>query len=63
MNPISEIKINPDDHSEFGWFSEDEIKTKVVSDKKGEADDEIKAVIKGFSLLHGVSLNFGQEIE
>lgn len=49
--PIANIKIHPEDHSTYGWFAEDEIKTKVTSQQKDENDDEFKLVFKGFSLL------------
>lgn len=47
-----DIKINPEDHSEFGWFAENEI-NKVTSEKKTESDTEIQAIKKGFLLLKG----------
>lgn len=57
--PLDEIKIDPQDHSEYGWFTKDEITTKVVSENKKEDDIEIGAMLKGFSLLAGNKLNFG----
>lgn len=57
-NPIENIKLNPEDHSEFGWFSEDELR-KAASELKPEHDLEFEAVRKGFSLLKGDKLNFG----
>lgn len=59
VTPISEIKLNPEDHSEYGWFTEDEIKTKVVDANKKEDDVEIQAMLKGFSLLSGNKLSMG----
>lgn len=58
VNPIENIKLNPEDHSEYGWFAEDEIESKVVSNQKPD-DVEIQAMLKGFSLLSGDKLNFG----
>lgn len=49
--PLTEITIHPDDHSEFGWFSEEEILTKIVDENKRASDEEIKAILKGFRLL------------
>lgn len=59
VTPISKIKLNPEDHSEYGWFTEDEIKTKVVDANKKEDDVEIQAMLKGFSLLSGNKLSIG----
>ena len=50
-DPIENITLNPDDHSEYGWFTLEEIRSKIVNDAKGDNDEEIKAMIKGFSLL------------
>lgn len=47
---INKIKINPEDHSEYGWFGENEL-DKVINERKGENDPEIKAIKKGFVLL------------
>ena len=58
VNSLDEIKINPEDHSEFGWFSEEEIATKVVPFERASVDYEIRAIYKGFTLLKGNSLNF-----
>ena len=52
LDPIENIKLNPEDHSEYGWFSEKEL-VKVVSKIRGESDPEIIAIKKGFSLLKG----------
>lgn len=52
------IKLNPEDHSEYGWFSEKEIATNVVSKEKPADDPEIQAIYKAFSLLKGNNLNF-----
>ena len=56
-NDISEIKINPDDHSEFGWFSEDQL-SKATTESKGQDDIEFQAMRKGFALLKGQPLRF-----
>ena len=48
------ITIDPDDHSTFGWFMEDE-----AVGLNGETEDEEVAVIKkGFALLRGETLQF-----
>ena len=56
-DPIEHIKINLHDHSEFGWFAEEELH-KVMSENKREEDPEICSIKKGFSLLRGNSLLF-----
>ena len=57
-DPIENIKLNPEDHSEYSWFTENEI-TKVISDLKPANDPEIQAMYQGFSLLKGKKINFG----
>jgi len=56
-SPIENIKLHPDDHSEFGWFSEDELEKVMTENKRGD-DPEIIALKKAFTLLNGSSLNF-----
>ncbi len=45
------ITIEPDDHSSYGWFSEDE----AVRLNSDDADEEVAVIKKGFSLLRGES--------
>lgn len=47
----TEIHLHPEDHSEYGWFAENEIVEKAVDDKKEKDDPEIQAIQKGFVLL------------
>lgn len=54
---ITVIKLNPEDHSEYGWFAENELNI-VISANKAEDDPEIKAILKGFVLLNGDSPKF-----
>ena len=56
-DPIEKIKLNPDDHSEFSWFAENEIH-KATSEKKPATDPEIGAIQKGFALLRGQPPSF-----
>lgn len=56
-NDISDIKINPEDHSEFGWFSEEEL-VNAATDAKGLDDIEFQAMRKGFAFLKGLPLQF-----
>lgn len=59
INPIKEIKINPEDHAEFGWFSLAQIDKIMSEGRQPEDDMEGKAIKKGFALLDGQGLNFG----
>lgn len=53
IDQIEQVQINPEDHSEFGWFSEGEINSVIASAAKGTDDPEIRSILKGFSLLKG----------
>ena len=55
--PLENIKINPEDHSEYGWFAADELE-KAVTPGKGLDDEEFVAIKKGFELLDGQSPDF-----
>ena len=59
LNPLNEIKIQPEDHSGYEWFTESEILIKVVSKLKPENDGEIQGILKGFALLKGMKPDFG----
>ncbi|HKU18729.1 MAG TPA: NUDIX hydrolase [Candidatus Saccharimonadales bacterium] len=50
---IDDIQLNPEDHSECGWFAEDEIERLL-----GEHTDELPFVKKGFALLGGARPQF-----
>lgn len=50
-------KLNPEDHSEYGWFSEDELED-ATTEHKGLDDEEFVAMQKGFALLSGERLRF-----
>ena len=56
-DPIDTITLQPDDHSEYGWYAEDELH-KVLNPIKGEDDPEIAIIKKGFALLRGESPKF-----
>lgn len=43
------IKIDPDDHSSYGWFSEAE----AINLNGDEDDEEVAVIKKGFALLKG----------
>ncbi len=51
------ITLNPEDHSDSGWFAEDEL-DKATTPTKGIDDDEFVAVKKGFALLRGEQPSF-----
>lgn len=61
------ISINPEDHSEYGWFSEEEIHATVIPNRKAaniqasiqsdtSEDFEVRTILKGFSILNGEPL-------
>jgi 8-oxo-dGTP pyrophosphatase MutT (NUDIX family) len=58
ISPIEDIKLHPDDHSEYGWFDEDELEKVMTENKRGD-DPEIQALQKAFDLLNGKQLNLG----
>jgi len=60
-SPITDIVLNPDDHSEFGWFTADELEYVLTENKRGD-DPEIVALAKAYSLLSGGVLNLGIEV-
>lgn len=55
LDPIENIKISPEDHSEHRWVSE----TELPSIAPLLSAEEYKNVEKGFKLLRGEALNFG----
>ena len=54
---VEDIVIHPEDHSEYGWFAEDELEKVMTENKRGD-DPEIKALKKAFELLRGEKINF-----
>lgn len=54
---IDKISLNPEDHSEFGWFAEEELSL-ATTKNKGLDDIEFVAMRKGFALLMGESPRF-----
>lgn len=52
VDAIEQIKLNPQDHSEFRWIASDEI-NQITSVNKDVADAEFQVLQKGFSLLSG----------
>lgn len=53
IDPLEQVRLNPDDHSEYGWFSADELhKTQDTTQA------ERIAMYKAFQLLGGGSPEF-----
>lgn len=55
LNDTSKVSLNPEDHSSYGWFAEDELE-KATTAAKGLDDVEFQAIRKGFAMLRGDSL-------
>jgi 8-oxo-dGTP diphosphatase len=55
IDELNDIKLNPEDHSEYGWFSEDELRY-AATETKGLDDIEFQAMLRGFALLRGEPL-------
>lgn len=55
---LNNLTINPEDHSEYRWATEDEISL-IAADAKANNDPEIQAIKKGFALLNGKPVFFG----
>jgi 8-oxo-dGTP diphosphatase len=63
---IGEIALNPEDHSGYDWFSEQDVverKNEIVPTEHlkhaHEDDPEYQTILKGFKLLRGEHMNFG----
>ena len=55
--PIENIHLNPEDHSEYHWYSQAEF-AEVVATTKTKDDPELSCIQKGFSLLEGEHPDF-----
>lgn len=49
---IASIRLDPEDHSEFGWFAESDLSKAYTADKKAD-NIEFVAIQRGFELLRG----------
>ncbi len=58
---ITSIRFNPEDHSEYGWFSKAELE-EATTPEKGLDDVEFKAILKGFNLLEAEQVDFGRVV-
>lgn len=56
-DPTVEIKLNPEDHSEYVWLGLNELDA-LVTNIKGTDDPEYLAIKKGLELLAGANLTF-----
>lgn len=52
IDPIENITLHPEDHSEYVWVSENELAT-IYTATNGTEDVELKVIQKGFRLLAG----------
>jgi 8-oxo-dGTP pyrophosphatase MutT (NUDIX family) len=60
VEPIEQIKVDPEDHSEYKWLSVDELPQIYGIGGKQEDNPEVLAMKRGFELVDGQgSLNFG----
>lgn len=59
LSKPEDIKLHSEDHSTFGWFSEDEI-GQAFTTSKGTEDPEFIALQKGFALLNGAKPDVGK---
>ncbi len=58
-SPLQSIQLDPEDHSDSKWVSEDELDSFFTSEAKDQSDEEVQAIKKGFRLLKGEQLNYG----
>lgn len=58
IDPAEHIQLNPEDHAEYGWFTENEL-GKIMTTEKGENDPEVQILRKAFALLRGEPLDNG----
>jgi len=65
-NPIEAITLDPEDHSAFDWFAEEDVilrRTEIVSEDMMDptigTDPQYLDVLRGFALLKGEKINFG----
>jgi 8-oxo-dGTP diphosphatase len=66
IEPIEQITIQPEDHSRYEWFTEEEViarKAQMVPvdqaiHAEGTQDAEYQAIIRGFRLLSGQAIKF-----
>jgi len=57
ISKLDGLALNPEDHSEYGWFAEDEL-VNATTAGKGQDNIEFQAMHKAFALLRGESPRF-----
>lgn len=57
-SPTDEIVLDPEDHSEYGWFAATDLDLVQTENKRGD-DPEMIVLAKAFALLDGGVLDFG----
>jgi 8-oxo-dGTP diphosphatase len=57
-SPLSEMRMDKEDHSGFQWVGQADVPS-VYSSLKGENDDEWMVLRRGLDLLNGGGLSFG----
>ena len=57
IDPIENIVLHDDDHSEYVWISEEEL-PRIYTEQKGEDNIEYVQLKRGFALLRGEQLRF-----
>lgn len=66
VESIEQVKIQPEDHSQFDWFTRSELRARQAElrptdqalHQNGDQDAEYNAILKGFDLLSGQSPDF-----
>ncbi|HEY1646247.1 MAG TPA: hypothetical protein VGF75_07885, partial [Candidatus Saccharimonadales bacterium] len=61
VEPIEQVTIQPEDHSRYDWFTEEEVIAKRAEmipvaqaiHAEGSDDAEYQAILRGFHLLNG----------
>lgn len=61
IDSFDDIVLDPEDHSEYGWYSEDQLDT-VKQNRSQNDDPEVAIMRKGFSLLQGECQDTGSAI-
>ena len=57
IEAIERIQIHPEDHSEYGWFAEEEL-VRATTPEKSLEDPEFVAIRKGFALLRSHPIEY-----
>jgi 8-oxo-dGTP pyrophosphatase MutT (NUDIX family) len=57
VEAIEKVRLNPEDHSEYHWYSQAEF-AGVVASAKTDDDPELQCIQKGFKLLAGEQPEF-----